>query len=134
MKGSISISRPTYGNGDKFIVITVTDDSSQARFIDVKIGYEQFTEALTGISGVEIDFDVRALSYVGMKMVREKRRILCQAPSYDRARQREWLEENAQEEGWFLDSYLGSQSSVSHTNEGTYLNYAVYRYEPVSHG
>lgn len=29
---------------------------------------------------------------------------------------------------WFIDSYIGSQSSIVHTKEGTVVNYNVYRF------
>ena len=57
----------------------------------------------------------------------ESRRTLCPLKSYDKDELVAWLKENAQEEGWTLDYYLGSQSSIMRTDNGTYLNYHVYK-------
>jgi hypothetical protein len=40
----------------------------------------------------------------------------------------QWLQDNAQEEGWIIDHYLGSQSSIDHMDGKTFLNYSVHKY------
>jgi hypothetical protein len=47
----------------------------------------------------------------------------------DREKMSKWIEDNCKEEGWRIDSYLGSQSSIGHRDGKTVLNYSVYRYE-----
>lgn len=49
---AVSISRPSYGNGDKFIEVTIRDRISGCQIVEVKIPLEAFAEALTGLSEV----------------------------------------------------------------------------------
>jgi len=60
--------------------------------------------------------------------VEESRKVLCPLKTYRKTDLEEWLSKNAQEEGWILNNYLRSQSSVTHTEEGTILRYSVTKY------
>ena len=65
LKGSLRISRPQYGDGRKQIEITVIDERAACQVIEVHVGLEAFTEALTGCSA-DCDFDFNNSGVVGM--------------------------------------------------------------------
>lgn len=65
MKGSITISAPTYGNDKKAVNISIRDPLSRTRFITVEISYDQFTTALMGLAETPCDFEVSHLDRVG---------------------------------------------------------------------
>lgn len=128
MKGSLTISRPSYGDGRRKIRICVRDELSRNQFLEVEIDYAEFTEALTGMSETEIDFQVYGLENVGKLRVFEKRQIVYPDTPYNKASMESWLIENAQEEGWIVNPYLGSQQSVIHVDGKTLLNYTVTKF------
>lgn len=111
------------------IHIRFQDKTSRAQFVDVTMTPADFTMALTGLYGVEAKAVVKGLDVVGKTKIVERRSIECPLSTYDKKELAAWLEANAKEEGWRVDTYLGSQSSVSHLNGKTILNYSVTRYE-----
>jgi len=123
-KLKLSISRPSSGG----ISIRIEDTASLIEFIDASISCEQFAEAITGLSSRPMDAEVRGLEYIGKTRIREPRKIICPIETYDRGILQSWLKENAKEEGWLIDSYLGSQSSVARDGDKTILNYCVHKY------
>lgn len=125
MKGNISIGRDSRNS----INIEIQDEASRINFLKVKMTPEQFAMVLTGLSMVNVDFEVKGLSKVGLTKVIESRKVSCPISSYDRKILSQWLVENCQEEGWKIDTYLGSQRSITYENGITFLNYKVYRYE-----
>lgn len=125
---SLSISRPSYGDGRKKISIRIRDELSRIEFIDMEIDLEHFAEALTGLSSRPAEAVIRGVEYLGMTRVTEKRQIVCPLTSLRREKYVEWLEANAQEDGWLLNSSLGSQSSVKSMGSETLLNYSVTKY------
>jgi hypothetical protein len=131
LEGSITITRPNYSDGTGLIRIAVKDALSLSRFIEVEIGLKEFAEALTGLSEVAVSFEVRNLDIVGLRRFRETRFIDCPLRVYDKAVLEQWLIENAAEEGWTIDPYLGSQGSVSYNEDGTRkLRYSVFCFLP----
>ncbi len=76
---------------------------------------------------VECDGEVRNLERVGKKWVREERSVVYPHRDTDKKVVTQWLIDNMQEEGWTLNTYLGSQSSfVYNPNTGQYtINYSV---------
>lgn len=111
------------------IHIRVQDKTSRAQFVDVCMTPADFTMAITGLYGVEATAEVRGLDVVGKKKITENRSIECPLTSYDKKALGAWLEEHGKEDGWEVNTYLGSQTSVTHLNGKTILNYSVTRYE-----
>lgn len=126
----ICISRPQ-GNDGSYIEIRLIDVNSRARFFEGRMSLEDFAECLTGLSNRPISGEVRGLENVGKLRVVERRVAECPFSSCSREEMSAWLIANKQEEGWQLDPYLGSQSSMSHGKDKTILRYSVYRYEPI---
>ena len=128
INGSLGISR----RSDDKICIEISDEASGITFVVAEIEPYDFAQLITGLHGVKAQCRVRGLDVVGKTKVRESRRVICPINSYDRKFLESWLNDNCQEEGWKLDSYLGSQNSTFSATEGIGLNYAVYRYEDAS--
>lgn len=120
----ISISR----NSDDMVNVTLIDDASNIQFVDMSLSMVDYAKLITGLSHVEITGEVRGLEYVGKLRVREPRRVVCPLDTYDKSVLREWLLTTQNEEGWPIDAYLGSQSSITSHEGQRVLNYAVYKY------
>jgi hypothetical protein len=131
LKGTICISRPPYGDGRDMIRISIRDDLSHSNFLIVEIPHADFAKAITGLGYVPIDMEIRNLSGVGKKLISEPRSVICPIDTYQKDAYKAWLIDNMQEDGWIIDTYLGSQNSVVREGEKTTLNYSVYRYEDV---
>lgn len=56
------------------------------------------------------------------------REVVYPFKGYNRHSMEKWLEENAKEEGWIVNSYLGSQTSVTSHDGKTHLHYYVTKY------
>ncbi len=128
MKGKITISRPSYGDGRDVINIQVRDDVSRIKFLDVEIDCADFARALTGLSETNCELTVRGLKSVGKVKIVETRTALCPTGLSGKESLSKWLEDNKQEDGWTLDSYLGNKTSVEYTENGSLLRYRVIKY------
>jgi hypothetical protein len=124
LKATISISR----DSSDTVRIRLRDSASCIEFADVSASVGAFGLAVTGLSEVEVDLEVRGLQYVGQERTIERRSIECPLNTHDRGALSQWLAENAQEDGWLVSTYLGSQNSISRRDGKTYLNYSVTRY------
>jgi hypothetical protein len=124
MKAQVTISRTSQ---DK-VVISIVDDASRLQFVEVSMSVEDFGYAITGLAYRPADLEVRGLQYVGKTHIRASRTIECPLNTHDKPTLRKWLEENAQEDGWLLDTYLGSQTSITRGDGKTILRYAVDKY------
>jgi len=130
MKASVTISRCS----DNTVRIAVRDEASRIEFVELSMSLEAFGSVVTGLGARPAEMDVRGLEHVGKKQVTERREVLCPLCEYNRRVLQEWLWLNAQEDGYTLNSYLGSQDSVQHTENGTLLRYSVTKYVDESDG
>lgn len=122
---SISIIRD---NRD-VIRIRVKDESARVQLLEVSMSPHDFAMAVTGLSEIKCSAQATHLDKAGKVRERQHRSAMCPLNTYDRTQLQDWLKENCQEEGWILDTYLGSQSSVCYKgNDGVILNYSVTRY------
>ena len=128
IKCNLHIGRPQGGNGPEVMTIEVTDRASNIQFLHLEVPLADFMKALTGQFITEVTGEVIGLSKVGKTRVTETRAIICPLKSYKRDELREWLEANGQEEGWIIDSYLGSQGSIASHQDGTLLSYRVHKF------
>jgi hypothetical protein len=129
LQGALSISNPSTGG----VNIRVEDELSGAQFLDLTISHEEFSRALGHLSSRPCEFEVRGLAYIGKQRVTEQRTAIAPDLGYDRQKYAAWLTENAQEEGWMLNTYLGSQSSIAAQKDGTQLlHYSVTKYVEVA--
>jgi hypothetical protein len=124
----LHIGQPRGGSGPEIMTIEVTDRASHIRFLSLEVPLASFMKAITGQFLSEIQGSVMGLEEVGKTRVTETRQIVCPLKTYKREEMREWLEANAQEAGWIIDSYLGSQGSVTSHPEGSLLSYRVHKF------
>lgn len=124
MKAEVTISRCSDGT----IRLYIGDKASSIDFVEVSMTPEAFGNAITGLGCQEASMEVRGMQWVGKRRITEPRRIVSGIDSYDRAKQQAWLEANAQEEGWIVSTYLGSQRSITQVDGKTVLNYTVTKY------
>lgn len=122
-KGNMTISRDSGDN----INISFRDDASLIEFLDVRMSLEDYALMITGVARVGVEGEVRGLQNVCKTKVTAHRRVECPG-GLTRDQYKEWLIENCQEEGWILNTYLGSQGSVSYGSGKTFLNYSVYKF------
>lgn len=122
---TISISR----DSNDIIRISVRDETSVNRFLEMELSPHDFAMAVTGLSEIKCNAVVRGLENVGKLKVSERRSAECPLGCHDRQALSLWLLENCKEEGWFIDAYLGSQGSVGRSEAGLQqLNYRVYKF------
>lgn len=118
---------------DNMICVTVQCIDSRAQFLEMEFTPHDFGMMVTGLSCMDATVaEVRGLDHVGKTRITEQRSVVCPIEDYDRKELRKWLEQNCQEEGYTLNSYLGSQTSVVREGNGQRLNYSVSRFEPVA--
>lgn len=125
IKGSVSISR----NSRDEVNIRIHDAASGTEFVDVSLSLENYALLITGLSRVDCQGEVRGFDKVGKNKIHETRSVVCPVGGYDKKVFQEWLVDNCQEAGWELNTYLGSQNSLT-TNElgERVLNYSVVKY------
>lgn len=125
----LGISRTQSSKGPDRITITLTDEASGTRFVEVTMTMEQFAQAITTLR-VYVPAEVRGLENVGKRKVTEWRTIELPSRFFysDMNAVLEWLSEHGKEPGWIVDPYLGSQRSVSRVDGKAILNYSVYKY------
>lgn len=113
---------------DDLIRISLHDNASGIEFVSARMDCEDFAKAVTGLAYVPISGDVRGVEYLGKTHVSEPRTIFCPLKTHRKDALVEWLKNNAQEDGWILDTYLNSQNSVISDGKGCRLNYRVHKY------
>jgi hypothetical protein len=129
IKGSLTISRPTCGDGREYISIQVKDVTSRVRFLEVEISYAEFTACLTGLSETRCDLVVRGLQNVGK--TKETDRIMFEMPKHNYNDTKEVAILEAQKntpKGWECDTYFGSQGSFYQKNGRSWATTLIYRW------
>lgn len=127
-KGKITIGRPSRGDGKECMTITMVDDASKGQFLEVELSLEDFTRAISGQARIDCTFTVRGLAHVGKHRVCEDRRVAEPDGYLNREQLEQWLLDNCQEPGWYVDPYLGSQSSRFQADGVNMLRYRVFKY------
>lgn len=128
LPAKLTISKVQPSRDDTYMSISITDVASGIKFTNVSVSLQQFIEALTGLSEVSCVHETRNTEYIGKHYVSEQRTIIVPNLGYDKKVYETWLINNAQEEGWILDPYLRSQSSVTYKDDSAILNYIVFKY------
>lgn len=126
VKGNITFGR----NSSHEITIKLQDEASGITFAVARLDSNQLADMLFGRAFVDVDLEVRGLENVGKTKVVEARHLEYPGHIFDsRETMEEWLQQNAQEEGWHLSPRLGSQTSVGRKDGKAVLNYHVFRFE-----
>lgn len=114
---------------DNMICVTVQCTDSRVQFLELEFTPHDFSMMLTGMSCMDATAaEVRGLENVGKTRITEPRSVVCPLEVYDRKELSKWLEQNCEEEGYMLSTYLGSKNSVVHEPKGQRLNYSVSRF------
>jgi hypothetical protein len=118
--GMISISRPQ-GDGCDYISIEVNDKSSGVEFIELRISYADFAEAITGLSGIPITFKTRFLDKIG-KLREHKEVNVVTFVSYKRYTKEE---ANAILAPYEVDGWKGRTDDLNNNHRRTKTGYNV---------
>lgn len=113
----LTISRPSYGNDDEFIEISITDDDARLTFAKVKISYADFAACLTGASEVHCSVAVNGLHNVGK--LRETDSLRFKMPKGSGFWDKDAAAKEAKRicpEGWLVSAYFSSQDSFYDDN------------------
>lgn len=136
---TISIGKVS-GNDEDYMELTIRDEASNISFVKVKVELAEFMKALTGLYDTKcISGEVRGLENVGKIHEYEKAEVFISEAEYkmvtvgvryEHANEAlaDWIRENHGREGWFVDGYLGSQSSIAYVEGGKKLRFRYYRY------
>lgn len=125
MKATLSIGRPTYGDGEEKISIEVRDEKSRIQFLELEINLDDFAKCLTGMSCCPADMQVRNLRAVGKVKETTTKKLLMSGCSKDAAKK---LAVANCPEGWKTDMYFGSKSSIIFEGGEYFANAKYYRY------
>jgi hypothetical protein len=139
LQTTIGISRPSGGRDTEYIEIRLRDEVSGIQFAKVKMNLEDFARAITGLSGVECTTEVVGLQNIGKKREYESASVFISDEDYENVTGAikwgyrkealgDWLVDNHNREGWYIDRYLGSQGSIKYVEGGKMLNFGYYRY------
>jgi hypothetical protein len=129
MKGSISISRPSYADGKQVILIQVKDKSSRVRFLDIEIDLDLFAKVITGLSEQDCNLTVRKLGAVGKE--KETMPFSFKMPEHDYHNRNKVANDYAKKaltDGWIFNGYLGSKGSFTGQGDDIRCNSTIYRY------
>lgn len=135
LTGKVCITRPSGGSieDEPVIKLEIKDDKSGLRFLTMTMKPADFALALTGLSYVPATFELRGSENVGkVKEIMRGRFVVPreeERPGLSKDDMRQMLRNRCQKEGWFLDDYIGSQGSVTKSEDGgTTINFNYYRY------
>jgi hypothetical protein len=144
LKANLTISRPSSSTAsdEPFIRMVVRDNGSRTQFLELDVPLATFALALTGLSEVECSMKVNHLDRVGL--IKESKSITYVLTaeylakyaihSFDRVKLGYLMEQDpdnlfAQEDGWVLSTYLGSQNSIVHLpDDAIRINTSAQRY------
>jgi len=129
MKGSISISRPSYGDERKKILIQIKDKASKVGFVCVEVDLDVFSSVLTGLSEQDCEFNVKSLEFIGKE--KETKPISFKMPTHNYENRKDIAIGCANKilsDGWMFNKYLGSKDSFTGHGDDVYCNSTAYRY------
>lgn len=81
IKAKLTISR-RYGSDETRISISVTCASSRVEFLEIEMTPEDFGNAVTGLSSITVDAEVRGLDLVGKTRERREEVVEVNLPSH----------------------------------------------------
>jgi hypothetical protein len=129
IKGSLTISRPTCGDGRKYVSIQVKDVGSRVRFLEVEIGYADFTACLMGLSETECSLLPRGLDNVGKTKQTDSIHFKMPPSTQHNDKGVACLEAAKNTpNGWRFESYFGSQGSFYRVDGESWATTLIYRW------
>lgn len=130
LKGEMTFSRVMCNMEDDYMEITLSDSISGIEFVSVRLSMEQYGKLISGQSYQKVDYELRGAGNIGKVKESEPAQIALPHDlyHYNKKPVQDWLEANCQREGWYMDTYLGSQGSVVRSGNTDYANIRYYRY------
>lgn len=122
--GAITITRCS----DETVRISIRDNLSRIVFVEARLSLPAYAEAITGLANVPCELQVQGMAHVGKVKVIEPRTAFCPGTHMSDAQLSDWLKEGCKEEGWIVDTYLGSRGAVTPKDNGYALRYNVVKY------
>lgn len=113
------------------ICLSIKDTDSFINFLKMELLPEDFMNCLTGLAYQPGIGEVYGTEFLGKTKQIEERTIEMPLQNTDFWSSKEysiWLKNNYKEEGWFIDTYLGSKNSIEYKEGKQFLNFTVYRY------
>lgn len=121
IKAKVRIGR--YMNNDQKFTLTIEDRTSGIEFVDFEFDSNAFADLLSN-RFADIDGVVRGLDNVGKKYERKPYDVVIpeHINTYNKDQLREYLDTEIKPEfekrtAWYLDTYINSQTSVSHETD-----------------
>lgn len=112
MKGKITITRQSSNKGDGVISISIRDELSRIEFVEAKISFNDFAEAITGLSFVDCEIMVNDFEKVGMQFQRKTLEFELPETTYSNRKDIAYKEAlKLCDDGWVPSSYFSSQNS-----------------------
>ena len=114
MEGRLTISRPSYSDGRKRVIITIEDYDASVTLVTVEVGLEEFASALTGLAYQPVELHLGPVERFGKKKVRSTMHIeIPSGTSFNERKEvaKRIAEEKAKAEGWEVVGSLESQGS-----------------------
>lgn len=124
---ALTITRLSTGK----IYLSIKDTDSFINFLRMELSPEDFMNCLTGLAYQPGIGEVYGTEFLGKTKQIEERTIEMPLQNTDFWSSKEysiWLKNNYKEEGWFIDTYLGSKNSIEYKEGKKFLNFTVYRY------
>lgn len=130
LKGTISITRTQGGDDTTPVRIVIRDENSGGEIIDVRMGLEDFSDALFGRAYRSCNYEIHSAPEIwGMnREIKSEKIPKSISPIYDKEEQRKYLSE--QVIPYEIDGWKASVSSALSTRQENpkYFNVPFYRY------
>lgn len=124
---NLTITRLSTGK----IRLEIEDSVSYITFLKMELSPEDFMNCLTGLAYQPGIGEVYGTEFLGKTKQIEERTIESPLKNKVFSSSEElsiWLKNNYKEEGWFIDTYLGSKHSIEYKEGKQFLNFKVFRY------
>ena len=121
---------------ENYVTIQIKDDRS-GQFIEAKMSLAEWTKLTLYHNPVNTTAEYGAMNLFGKYKHRVGRTLIVNRIEFDSMEKKkfeEWLAANGvtdeeRAEGWLVDPYLRSQSSIQYLDSNTFrLNYSIYRF------
>lgn len=120
---SMHIGRASGSHIADEIILTIEDEAAGVQFFRAFIPMDKMMRMLTG-GQQAFEAELMSTDKIGKKRHVERLSVVSPDLGHDKNDYKLWLLDNCSEDGWELNTYLGSQSSIVHNKDGTKtLNY-----------
>lgn len=82
LKGKLSIGRYANGTSNGECFITIEDELSGVKFLQLELSAEMLGRAITGLSMVDCEFELKSAALVGMEVQRKSESVVIDMPRH----------------------------------------------------